>query len=121
MELDKVKKIGTIILFVVLVASLLTGLSNEIQLSLNYSYTVGTTIGYRKTSKGTLIDYKISVNNIEYDGTRDMLKYNPNTKGGRYYVKFLPSDPTINRILWDQPVPDHITEAPPDGWSEIPK
>jgi hypothetical protein len=61
------------------------------------------------------------VNNKSYENNASVGKDTIDVNSGRYFVKFLPSEPTVNRILWDQPVPDYIMEAPIEGWTEMPK
>ena len=86
----------------------------------NGIYTIGTTVGRDVTSKGVYIDYFFVFGNSEYSGSRQPENYNVMEEGGRYFVIFIKEDPDNNRILWDKPVPEHITESPPEGWEEIP-
>jgi hypothetical protein len=113
------KSIGTTIAFIVIVVAVLTLVSNEIRLYLDHHFTIGYTNGSHKTSKGVIIEYYFVINKVKYKGSRDALKYEPVSEGGRYFVKFLPNDPSVNRILWDKPVPEQIQLAPIDGWRDI--
>ncbi|MCC6835048.1 MAG: hypothetical protein IT213_08670 [Cytophagales bacterium] len=87
-----------------------------------HRFTIGLTTGTESASKmGTYVVFKYRVGEIDYTGSRPLEGYRPIAKDGRYYVIFSIADPETENILWDQPVPDHIKEAPPEGWSEIPK
>lgn len=88
----------------------------------DHRFTIGLTTGTESASKmGTYVVFKYRVGDIDYMGSKPLEGYRPIAKGGRYYVMFSVADPETENILWDQPVPDHITEAPPEGWAEIPK
>lgn len=86
-------------------------------LSVKGKYTVGVTQG----RQGKFITTKLVVDEREYTTNHDVLKYDPKEREGRYFMKFLPSDPEVNEIYWDKPVPDCIGNIPPKGWEEIPK
>jgi len=121
MEHGKLEAIGSILLFIIVLIWVGVVIKNRVILNKEGVYSIGTTIGSHSTSKGVYVDYAFSFKGLNYTGSRQPESFNPIRSKGRYLVLVHPKDPTINRILWDQPVPDHITEAPPDGWSEIPK
>jgi hypothetical protein len=87
------------------------------KLASNGRYTIGTTIA----QNGKFISLKFKVNGQEFVADHNRLKYSPEERDGRYFIKYLPSDPEVNEVYWDKPVPDCIGEAPPEGWKEIPK
>lgn len=120
-EFNNPKAIGGILIFVLLISWMGYMSYKKIQLSKDHRYTVGHTMNGRSTHKGYTIDYYFIVSEKRYEASRYPENKVINERDGRYFLEFLPSDPTVNRILWDQPVPDHITEAPPEGWAEIPK
>ena len=64
--------------------------------------------------------YKFNVNGQPFEngapsGEEDLI-----VEGGRYFVKFLPSDPKVARINWDKPVPEDLKESPSEGWEVLP-
>ncbi len=90
-------------------------------LNRNYRITIAETSGKRPTHKGVRIDFKFKVGSTEFIGSKDPTTEGPEkVVGGRYFIKYLPSDPQVNDLLWNSPVPSHILEAPVDGWDEIP-
>ncbi len=95
-------------------------ISKQIDLSANHRYSVGVTEGNEGSGRGTFVKYSFEVRGARYTGNRQLEEYDPIRKGGRYFVMFSPEDPTVNQILWDQPVPEHIANAPRNGWKEIP-
>lgn len=90
------------------------------KLAFNQRYTIGYTVGKRAANKGMRIDYTFTVNGNTYKGSKDPDRDGIIVDRGRYYLEFLPSDPSNNNILWDSPVPNDIDKAPLNGWSEIP-
>jgi hypothetical protein len=113
--------IGGVILFLVLLLWIGHILFKKYELSINKRYTIGTTLKARPTHKGLVIDYKYEVDSIEYRKSGHPTYHGPSERtGGRYFVEFLPTDPNINDILWDRPVPENITSAPKLGWKELP-
>jgi hypothetical protein len=83
-------------------------------------YTIGITVGESVVSRGPWIKFKFEANGSEYFSEQRSLKYRPTINGGKYYVKYLPSNPEINEIYWDRPVPETTKDAPSEGWIEIP-
>lgn len=56
-----------------------------------------------------------------YKGRFNFQKEYPIKKDIRYFVLFSPLKPSkIPVLMQPYPVPDSITEAPPEGWKEIP-
>lgn len=120
-EFNNPKAIGGVLVFVLLISWMGYMSYKKIQLSKSHTYTIGFTVNGRSTHKGYTIDYYFMVHGKRYESSKYPENEFIKEKDGRYYLEFLPTDPSVNRILWDQPVPDHITEAPPEGWSKIPK
>ncbi|QLH31493.1 MAG: hypothetical protein HWD62_02750 [Cyclobacteriaceae bacterium] len=114
----KVNNIAKYVLVVVILAPIVFAVNKDLSRKFNAKYTIGVTTG---SEGGGWVGYSYIVNDVGYDGTRRSLKFSPDKRGGRYYVEFSSKSPGISTILWDQPVPDRITEAPPEGWSAIPK
>ncbi|MBL7877970.1 MAG: hypothetical protein JNL53_20055 [Cyclobacteriaceae bacterium] len=92
----------------------------RLNLASNHRYTIGYTIGKRVTHKGMRIDYTFTVEGKNYRGSKDPDRNGIIVDSGRYYLEFLPSDPSSNNILWNHPVPNYIDTAPSSGWNEIP-
>jgi hypothetical protein len=115
MKANNIAKYGLIVVLIVPVIFLL---SRNINRKYNAKYTIGITTG---SEGGGWVGYNYRVNNLEYNGSRESLKFYPTKKGGRYYVEFSSKSHDVSVILWDQPVPDHINEAPLEGWEDIPQ
>lgn len=105
------------LIFILLIPVVLA-VTRNLSRKLNAKYTIGITTA---SEGGGWVGYKYFINGVEFDGTQKSLKFSPDKNKGRYYVQFSSKSPDVSTILWDQPVPDHITEAPPEGWAEIPK
>lgn len=80
-------------------------------------YTVATTTG----QNGKFVEFKLNVHEQEYNSSYPIQKYDVEINGGRYFVKYLPSDPTVCEALWDKPVPECINNPDPEGWVKIPE
>ncbi|MBS1558362.1 MAG: hypothetical protein JST69_06495 [Bacteroidetes bacterium] len=111
------KVFGAVLLAVFLLYMFISIGIRRNKLSAHGKYTVGITLGRH----GKFIDFKFYVNGKEFKNDNPVQKYNPEERDGKYFVKFLPSDPDVNEIFWDNPVSDCIGEPPADGWEEIPK
>jgi len=98
-------------------------LAFTVELKMNHRYTVGTITGYQRTSKGLFVDYEFKVNSVTFTSTKRTTNDGPsNIREGRYYVKYLPRDPSaISDILWDKPVSEKLDDIPINGWAEIPE
>lgn len=98
-------------------------LAFTVELKFNHRYTVGTIIGFQQTSKGIFVDYEFKVNSVTFTSTKQPTNEGPSSiREGRYYVKYLPRDPSaISDILWDNPVSEEIVDIPINGWAEIPE
>jgi hypothetical protein len=94
---------------------------DDFRLSQNQRYTIGTTIGWKRTGKGPVIKYKFSVQGQSFESSGSSGSDTIELEGGRYFVRFLPKDPTVSRIILDMPVPPNIVAAPTEGWRDIPK
>lgn len=114
----KANNVAKYVLIAVILTPIVIAVNRNLSRKNNAKYTIGVTTG---SEGGGWVGYTYIVSDVEYDGTERSLKFSPDKKGGRYYVQFSSKSPDISTIIWDQPVPDHITEAPPDGWLEIPK
>ena len=114
----KANKVAKYVIVVVILVPIIIAVNRNISRKFNAKYTIGVTTG---SEGGGWVGYSYRVNDVEYDGTRRSLKFSPDKKGGRYFVQFSSKSPKTSTILWDQPVPDHIIETPPEGWAEIPK
>lgn len=110
-----------ITLFSLIMIWIFYGIIQRVNLSNNYLYTIGYTEGRRSTHKGEVIDYSFTYNKLQYKSSKHLVGQSPKEVNGRYYVKFLPTNPDVNDIYWNTPVPNHIIEAPPEGWKEIPE
>ncbi|MBX2897720.1 MAG: hypothetical protein KF763_19925 [Cyclobacteriaceae bacterium] len=93
---------------------------DDFRLSNDQRFTIGSTLGWKRTGKGPVIAYRFSVNNKSYENNASAGKDTVDVDSGRYFVRFLPSDPTVSRVMWDSPVPACIGEPPPNGWADIP-
>jgi len=83
-------------------------------------FTIGTTIGENLGGRGPWVMYNFQVGDSVFVDEQRPLKFHPKIYGGRYYVKFLPTDPSINEIYWDHEVPDNFMDAPKEGWAKLP-
>ncbi len=92
---------------------------NKKELEANRKYTICYTMGLKGTSSVTYIKYEYFVGEVKYEQL-GISKNNVVVKGGRYYVSFLPNNPTINEVQWDIPVPEEVIDVPPDGWDAPP-
>lgn len=115
--MKKLNYFGGILLGIALVSAIVYISSKQTELESNGRYTIGETHG----QNGKFIRYTFKVERKEFSSEYPILKFSPLVNGGRYYVKYLPSDLSISEIYWDKPVPDHIVEAPLEGWSRIPQ
>jgi hypothetical protein len=69
-----------------------------------------------------IVNYEFYVNNKVIKGNclMDIEMEDRNVKEkSRYFVKYLPRDPNIHRILFDKNAPKNL-EAPIKGWKNIP-
>jgi len=119
MEWRNVKTWISILFFVILIIWFLEPIYDDYQISNNHRFTIGITTGWTRTGKGPIVNYRFSVYRKDFENNAPSGRATIELEGGRYFVKFLSSDPTISRIIWDMPVPSNITEAPIDGWNEI--
>lgn len=86
----------------------------------NKRYTIGYTI--RQTyARGIIgVEYKYTVNNIDYFG--DSRSYNNTViPNGRYLVVFSSKSPQWNKILLDKLLSRNIKTPPPEGWANAPE
>lgn len=90
-----------------------------------HRFSIGTTTNYHNNirSSHTAVYFEFRYLGTTFKGTghTDWLDNKVQKIGGRYFVKFSPTDPTNMEILFDKPVPDDIFNAPDTAWSEIPR
>jgi hypothetical protein len=115
-EMKRFEVISGILVALVLMSALFYGGIIRHNLRANGRYTIGLTVG----QNGKFIRYRFSVNGVQQVNENQRLKYSPVINGGRYFVKYLPSDLTVSQIHFDKPVPHTIVEAPEDGWPSLP-
>ena len=105
---------------VFVVLSLIIGWISYKQSRLDHEgrYTVGTTEG----RNGKNVKFVFQVNGITYHGEYPIQRASPDVSGGRYLVRFLPSDPGVNRIDFSREfkfrpaIPDSGWEKFDEGW-----
>ena len=114
---QKIKTFGAICLAIFLLSIILYIARQRNKLNSNGRFTIGTTIN----RQGKFVSVRIIVGNKEYKTNHNTLKYTPLERDGKYFVKFLPSDPDVNEIYWDREAADCISDPPADGWAEMPK
>lgn len=115
--MTKAKVVKGVLLTVVLIGIFVFIGLKRYQLQVGGRYTIGVTTG----RDGKFVKYKFQVSGIEYESKGAVLKYSPIERGGRYLVKFLPSDDiSMSEILWEEPVPESLLKAPEEGWTKIP-
>jgi hypothetical protein len=86
-----------------------------------YSVAIVTDVKYFSRS-GEYSKYYFYYNGKKYEGeskTDNLIK--KDDIGKRYFVKFEKKNPNSNGLQAKKPVPDCITEVPPEGWDTIPK
>ena len=109
-----------ILVFGGLLAGIIFGLWRQHQISIYKRYTIGITIKtYWTISNGKRVDFRYTVKNNAYEN-EDMYGYECKVPNGRYFVKYDTKDPSISKLIQNEPVPDSIKVSPPDGWKEIP-
>lgn len=122
-NLKSPKSIVSLGVFLLLLLYIGYRLAFSVELKMNHRYTVGTIIGFQQTSKGIYVDYEFKVNSVTFTSAKQPTNEGPaSRREGRYYVKYLPRDPSaISDILWDKPVSEKIVDIPINGWEEIPE
>ena len=118
--MNKLKFIASTLFVLSITYIFARGCIQQSRLNNSGKFTIAHTVGSEFASRGPLIKIKFIVKGIEYSGKKRSLKYNPIIYDGRYFIKYLPSDPEINDIYWDKPVPDSLQFAPDEGWKSIP-
>lgn len=81
-------------------------------------YTIAITYGETKIARGRGIKYYYYVDDEKYE-SYSVHMYNSKFVNGRYWVKYAESQPDINNILQDRPVPACIGSLPVDGFEAI--
>lgn len=83
-------------------------------------YTYATIIGFTNPSNGGKVaDYMYKVNDKQYSGFFGVSNWDPKI-GDKYLLKFVKSNPGINRILLNKKVTISSTNVPEEGWEQIP-
>jgi hypothetical protein len=91
------------------------------RLNIDHRFSIGTVVSQSRSGNGgPYFHYEFLVDGILYSRGSPPDE-NPKILGSRYYVKYLPSDPTISMILWDKSVSDSIQRAPKSGWENLPE
>lgn len=121
MELNKLNAWGGIIAFAIILAWIGISVLDNIKISRNYRYTIAATVGWTRTAKGPFVNYKFFVNGKNFESSAPAGKDTLILEGGRYFVKFLPTDPNVSIIIWNKPVPSYIKDPPMEGWVKIPE
>ncbi|MBD8347026.1 hypothetical protein [Dysgonomonas sp. HGC4] len=82
-------------------------------------YTIATVYKVQGARGGLRIDYEYIFQDQSYTGYAVSTSYSHNDVGKRLFIKVLPNDPD-RCLITDIRVPDSITEAPVEGWVELP-
>lgn len=90
----------------------------------NARYTIGITTGTTHGLKTVFpfVDFYYFVKGKKYESTFDidLEKYQLNTSGGRYIVRYSSKNAQSCELLYTCPIPDTIKVAPEEGWLSIP-
>lgn len=85
-------------------------------------YSIGKVTDFRKETRSHYYKYSFYFNNKLYKascycgGSSSSLHIDQ-----KYFIILNPEKPwSYNYLLYSYPVPDSITEAPPEGWKELP-
>ncbi len=85
-----------------------------------------------KFSRGAKVapwfDYSFSLNGQEFEGSysiadkmsKENNSYLQSYIGGKFVVRYNISDPKLNRLMINCPVPDSIVSVPAEGWEHPP-
>jgi hypothetical protein len=87
-------------------------------LNLYTRYTIGKPVNIERS--GHLVKkmvYKFRVSGKVYERKEN---FQGGVIGKLYFVKFSIKEPRYSDFLQNNPVPDSIKSAPPDGWEELP-
>lgn len=86
----------------------------------NHRYTIGTTATFIFGDSSPAINVKYTVNGREYEALSIPEDINIVKEWSRYYMKYNPDDIGGDiDVLYENPVPDSIIQAPDTGWAEI--
>ncbi|MBL7877969.1 MAG: hypothetical protein JNL53_20050 [Cyclobacteriaceae bacterium] len=117
---NQLKNFGSIIFFAFLVVILFKIYYDDYMIANHGRFCIGITKGWKRTAKGPTVYYEFLINGKIFGSSAKSGKDTLVLNGGRYFVRFLPNDPTVSRVMWDRPVPDCIGKQPLLGWAEIP-
>lgn len=82
-------------------------------------YTIATVYNIEKTRGGRHYNFSYIVNDVQYNSYAISTIKTLQDEGKRFFIQFLPNNPE-RCLMTDIRVPDSITEAPPEGWKELP-
>lgn len=82
-------------------------------------YTIATIYNIKKTRGGRGFDYMYIYKGRKYQAHGVAPYVYTKDEGVRFFIQILPNDPE-RRWFHDIRVPDSITEAPHEGWKELP-
>jgi hypothetical protein len=117
---NKLKNFGSILFFTFLTVVLFKIFYDDYRISSNHKYCIGITKGWKRTGKGPTVYFEYTIGGEVFKSSAKSGKDTVILNDGKYFVKFLPSDPSVSRIMWDKPVPACIGGSPSDGWTKIP-
>lgn len=88
----------------------------------NHRYTYGIPYKYNIIPDGNELEYYYFVKGEKYKQSQSDYPCDKPKQSlqKRFYIMFNPDNPKNSKLLLDFPVPDSITEAPPEGWDKIP-
>jgi hypothetical protein len=121
MDLKKINAWGAVVVLLLMLVWIGYDFANLTRLSMNHRFTIGTVTKKVKTGKGPFFHYQFWVSGKSFEGGAPPDENPMAVEGSRYYVKFLPNDPTISSILWELPVPVNVQQAPEQGWERLPE
>lgn len=119
MSNNKANKKSLFLLFGIILTIGLIGTYRSETVAKEGVYTITTIYKVQGARGGLRVDFRYTFGNKEYTGYAVNSSYSHNDVGKRLFIKVLPSDPD-RCLITDIRVPDSITEAPVEGWVELP-
>lgn len=108
--------------FLIILVLITRNILENISLNKENRYTIGEITKIEPNVKsGYQIYFDYYVLGKKYEAFGGIYQKNDNLIGGRFYIRFSPSNPRNCKLLLDEPVQGNIKEAPPEGWGMIPE
>lgn len=114
-NIDK-KYLGLIIVIIICAF----GFYNRYKMKSNSVYCVANIYNITTKRGGHYFDFQYIYQGSIYTGYASSYKINKNDEGRRFFVEVNSKNPDECLIDISLPVPDSISEAPYDGWKELP-